>query len=934
MRTKWRWIAALPLVVTFLLADESRYAWAQAREAAGATIVAITFTCDAPIDERALRELLPMRVGQSLREGDLQQARTLLEQTEIFSSVEIEPRTSAAGITLIIHVHRKSVVNRIAFDGNHALSDDKLYRAIRLREGMVLGPDALDQATERIRRRYADEGFASAQVTARAEPLQPGDVDVTFDIDEGFPLRVGTITIDGAGPVPVEEVRSALKLEPGDPYTRAAERAAEAAVVRLFRDKRFYQVTVIGTWEPDPLGRGDLHFTIDSGPPFALEFQGNEHLSEEKFLGLVDLSKRSIVTDGTWRELARRARYTYQERGYYFARVDVDIEQPTGNAPKLVRFTIKEGEPYHVRRVDFEGNRTLSADLLRAQMATQPPSWIPWTHGVLLDDVLEEDLRRLWYFYRRYGFEAAEIVDARTAFDAEDGTVTVTVFIEEGPQTLVRVVDPVGVEPIASKLPTLQTRVGQPLDPDAVAADREALLTAFHQQGYGAAEVVTETDSTHDEAGVGASVRFVAHPGGQQRIGRIIVQNNVDTRWKVLLRELPFHEGDPLDPDALLQGQQNLYRLGLFRSVTVRPLEEDSDAPVQDVVVRVAEHPAGHLQGGLGYNTRDGFTMFGEIGYNNLQGLARRVNLRGEFSLDPTTWTPNDYIGNLSFQSPRIFDSLFTFRNNLIAQRSTRSVDQFSIERFALIPAIERPLAPNLLGRIEVTGEQARVFNVAPDVLAFNPQDAGNLRTVSVSALGVYDRRDDPFIPQRGYFESLTMRVAPQQFGSSIPFVLVQAQHAQYVPLGDHLTFLYSLRGGWSHGLQAGEQVPIRYRFFVGGRTTVRGFAENSIGPTGKQGDPTGGNVLVDANSELRFPLIFGLLGAVFLDGGTVYLQNCPSDTVDGCGIDFFNFRRGAGPGLRYMTPVGPLSLDYGFKLDRRTGESVGEVHFSIGAMF
>ena len=163
-------------------------------------------------------------------------------------------------------------------------------------------------------------------------------------------------------------------------------------------------------------------------------------------------------------------------------------------------------------------------------------------------------------------------------------------------------------------------------------------------------------------------------------------------------------------------------------------------------------------------------------------------------------------------------------------------------------------------------------------------------------------------------------------------------QHAQYVPLTDGLTFVGVARVGYAVPFNGGDIIPIRDRFFLGGGTTVRGFAENSIGPTGGPtvnqfggivspgGDPLGGDFALNLNTELEFPLLYGFGGVVFVDGGGVYLQD-QSISID-------NFRRSAGLGLRYMTPVGPISLDYGFKLDRRVGESVGEVHFSVGTIF
>jgi outer membrane protein insertion porin family len=614
---------------------------------------------------------------------------------------------------------------------------------------------------------------------------------------------------------------------------------------------------------------------------------------------------------------------------------------------------------------------------LRAVMVTHPPSWIPWRRGVLLDDVLDDDMKRLWYLYRRHGFEDAEIVDDRVHFDPERGRISLSIIIDEGRQTIVRRVECSGLAPVAVRLPKLTVEVGEPLDREKVDHDRRQLLSMLATAGYTEAKVQSHVDTEPSGTTEAATVSFEAIPGVQQRVGTIIVQNNFDTRASVITRELPFKEGDPLDPQALLKGQTNVYKLGIFRSVTVRPLraESESDAvqapppsggavipesavsevavgppPLllpesepeatpnqQDVAVEVTDKPAGSLQWGAGYNTRDGFRGFLEVSHDNLQGLARRLSLRGDFSLQPGDVTPDEYLGNLGFREPRLDGTGWTLRSNLIAQRSTRSVDQFSIERFAFIPALERMVLPGLQVGVETQTEQANIFDLNADVLAFNPRDQGQLRTVSVGPFAVYDARDDPFVPHRGVFESLRLSVAPKQFGSDIPLFKIFAEHAQYVPLTDDLTYVYVLRGGWAHAYVNHEIVPIRDRFFLGGRQTVRGFAENSIGPTGTADDPLGGDLVVNVNTELRFPLLYGFGGVVFVDGGGVYLEDttgAPGSCLGCDSVSMHDFRRAAGLGLRYITPVGPLSLDYGFKLDRRADESVGEVHFAVGTVF
>jgi len=246
--------------------------------------------------------------------------------------------------------------------------------------------------------------------------------------------------------VPADTLQEVLPVKAGDRYVRAQVQAAEKALVRELRARDFYEADVSSSWNLSGAeSAGTLRFTIDAGPAFVLTFTGNHHLSDRALLALMDLAGRPIITDGTWRELARRARHAYQEAGYYFATVDVRVE---ATVPKVVRFTINEGEPFHIATVQFEGNHGLSAAQLDAVMATHPPTWLPYRSGILVDDVLDDDLRRLWYLYRRHGFESAEIVDARRAFAPDRGTIALTVIIEEGPQTIVERIEDVGMETI------------------------------------------------------------------------------------------------------------------------------------------------------------------------------------------------------------------------------------------------------------------------------------------------------------------------------------------------------------------------------------------------------------------------------------------------------------------------------------------------------
>lgn len=126
---------------------------------------------------------------------------------------------------------------------------------------------------------------------------------------------------------------------------------------------------------------------------------------------------------------------------------------------------------------------------------------------------------------------------------------------------------------------------------------------------------------------------------------------------------------------------------------------------------------------------------------------------------------------------------------------------------------------------------------------------------------------------------------------------------------------------GWG-----GQEVPIFERFFLGGSNTLRGHRTRSVGPKDSKGKVIGGDTELLFSTELLVPIIPRLRIAFFFDAGNAY----------GFGTDFdpTDLRMGAGVGLRFFSPFGPLRLDLGYNLDRQAGEKDYQVHFTIGSPF
>ena len=916
---------------------------AAAQDGIGLPLSAVRFECDAWIDKAGLRALLPLTPGAPVTELQIAESRRILELAKVFRAIEVETRAEDGRAVVTFLLKRKRIVTDVSVRGYDALKWRDVYRLLRVRTGSFYDPEAVEAARQRLLTRYQQVGYPRADVTGVPDE-QPGEVDLNFTIEEGRPVIVAAAVVTGETGLPADELEGALKTLVGKPIRRDGPRQGERLLQARLRAAGYFDAQIDGEWIQTDDDNGVLWFTLEAGVRTDIEFIGNESRSDEQLLGLMDLQTRLIITDGTWRELARRIRRAYQEGGYYRVKVKVKIED---GDPRRVTYTIDQGRPYIVRRVRFVGNEQLDDDRLRAEMNTQPGRLLPFPRsGAFVRGVFDEDLRRLWFFYREQGFADAEIVDAPITVDDVDGWIDVTVVIDEGPRTIVEAVRPPDLSglPPARQEVKLRLTPEQPLLPAVLEADTEAIRRVLRSDGYADATVKPVITERPAGAAVLAVVDWQIERGQRRTIGQVVVQGNVETRNEVVLRELPFHSGDPLDPEALRRGQDQVYQLGAYRSVAVQPLEPI--APVQDVGVEVVPRPPGSVQWGVGYNTRDGITGFGEISYDNLGHSARRISLRGVGSVLPDDASQTQFLAILAYREPQFLGTPWQWTSELIGERSTRTIDQFSVLRGSLGNGFARDLTERLKGGAELQLERADTFNVKPT--SFLNEDEGVSYTTALSPFLVYDGRNDPFAPTGGVFESARLRYAPPGV-SSVQFGKLNVQHSQAFPLAKWLSFIYSARVGYGRAFSGAEVLPIRERYFLGGSTTVRGFSENSLGPIDCTEDPTtgkcttsniiGGDLAMVLSLEVRVPIIYQLSAAVFNDNGALFLTQCDHQCRQNRGVrnnafTFENVRHSAGPGLRYMTPVGPISLDYGFKLDRREGESIGEVHFSISGTF
>ncbi|OGP88653.1 MAG: hypothetical protein A2156_05360 [Deltaproteobacteria bacterium RBG_16_48_10] len=204
-------------------------------------------------------------------------------------------------------------------------------------------------------------------------------------------------------------------------------------------------------------------------------------------------------------------------------------------------------------------------------------------------------------------------------------------------------------------------------------------------------------------------------------------------------------------------------------------------------------------------------------------------------------------------------------------------------------------------------------------------EQEGDKITSALSLSFSMDTRNDFFNPSRGARHSMTIQNAGGLLGGDNYFVKVSGDTSWFFPLP--LNTVLNLRG--KAGIiepYAGRTAPIYEKFFVGGLQTVRGFEFGMAGPFDENEEPLGAEKMVVFNSEVIFPLArdIGLKGAVFFDIGKGF------DKIS----DIMPLKTGAGVGIRWFSPFGPIHIDIGFNLSPRKGEKGRVIDFTAGTIY
>jgi outer membrane protein insertion porin family len=851
-------------------------------------------------DVARLARYVEIEPGGPLDPEKVRHVVELLYATGEFADVVVETSPAPAGVDVVFRPIKAPLLHEVRVEGDRVLKAEAARRIVRLRPREPLWPARLESAARDLALELARRGYLEARVQAATAPSERG-ADAVFTVEAGPLVRVRSARVE-ATPAARERLRGRIRPRPGDAFQREKAQAAAERMRRQLVGEGYWRATVLLEEAYDPRAAlMALVFRADRGPRVELEVGGEVD-------GRVRGRVRDLLRDGALKsDAVEEARDLIEEEarraGHRLARVTYREEpraaEPRAAEPRaaglLVAYDVDAGPEARVAAVRLEGEETAGLERVVQTLAGEP----------LVDRMVAEDARALTRALEERGHPAAR-VDAEVPDGA--GTLPVVFRIQAGPRTRVasvRVESPQAL-PADSAPRELRLREGGPYRVSDLARDRDTVLAAYRNAGYLQAEVTPEVGFSEDREE--AEVVLRVSPGAPTTVEHVVIAGLETTEEQVVRRELTLKEGEPLGLDRVLESQRRLGALGLFDRVTITEVDPESLLR-RSVVVRAEEAPLTSVSYGVGYAEQDLLRGSVEVTRRNLFGMDRRLSA----------------FARASFRGFRL---LGTFREPYLlgrkqelfatAFREEEDRDAFDFVRQGVTLQTARALGRNWSLIVRETYEETRTFNTREDCLRFGREFCpGTLSGPSASV--VHDTRDDPLDPRRGHFFLTDALVSLRLLGgNTLAKGFVQA--STYQALTARTLVALTARVGLARTFgEAQLLVPKPDRFFAGGDYSLRGFGLDEV-------LPDGGNALLLGGVELRRHLAGAFWAAAFADVGNVY--PLVSDVALG------DLRYTAGLGLRYKSAVGPLRVDWGYKLDRRPDEKGYHLHFTIGHAF
>lgn len=719
---------------------------------------------------------------------------------------------------------------------------------------------------------------------------------------------VNSIEVRGLKRIEEGAVKSKISQITGEPVSN--EKTAED-IRNIFKMGYFDDVRI--GLEPFEGGVRLIYEVKEKATIIRIDFQGNSELKDTKLKEKLAVTVGSISDTTLIQDNADKIRKYYEEEGYWLATVVPVINKVRGSEVALT-YLIEEGQKVRIKNINIEGNKNLSEGKIKRAMKTS--KWRLYSFitsgGYYKKDVMASDLEAIKNLYYDNGYIKAAVAEPVMQLTEDKKGMDITIQVSEGEQYNIASIKLTGNKAFSEaelrKKPELLA--GAAFSKETLRKEITDMTDYYTEHGYALANIYPEV--LPDEASRQAGITFRVEEGDIYTMGRIEISGNTKTRDNVIRREVRFDEGDIFNSALLKRSYEKVSNLNFFETVDMVPKPNIEDKVV-DLDVKVKERTTGFISIGGGYSSTDQLVGMLDITQGNLFGRGQYIKFKAELGGRTSLY-------EISFREPWFMNKPFSFTADIYKTSVTYIDYKKKATGFGF--GFGKRFSDYLSGNISYNFEKALITDVISTASYLVKAQEGSRTTSSISPSIVRDTTDSRLDPSTGSRNSIYGTFAG--LGGTNAFIKGVADSVWFFPVRSSTI---SLRGrvGYATGI-FGKDLPLYERFYVGGINSVRGLGFGEGGPKDSSGNLIGGTKELIFNTEFIFPISkdLKLKGVTFFDAGNSY------DTTESMG----SLRYTAGVGARWISPMGPLRIEWGYNIQKRTGEQASRVEFTFGSFF
>lgn len=542
---------------------------------------------------------------------------------------------------------------------------------------------------------------------------------------------------------------------------------------------------------------------------------------------------------------------------------------------------------------------------------------------------LAREIEKLEDYYTRHGFLDAKITDS---LSQGEETISIILKVEEGKQYYLRDVTLSGNNVFSEQdyLEIIEFQAGSSFNTFKIRENLIEMLTLYQNSGY---PLINIKDSV--VVGDSVSLFIRVKEGPKLNIGKINIQEVNQIPKHIISRELIVNSGEVFNLANIEESKRRLYETRLFNSVDISlgRVHLDSSSIDIDVEVIAAKFRAFDMNMGVKQGipeeseksgTELSIGLSGSWYHNNLFEKSRRVRIQTKISsIYPSIFIPQRFNFDFFYVEPWLSKyripltinpffwyvdivntDLANFNNLAYGLRAVLTYRWFRTIKIQSLAEWSRSKSSGDPTQVEDLYQEARKIG-----LKFT-----------------WDRRDNYFYPHHGFKFVIEPEMVGYLLGGENKYIQMQSSFSSFWNLFGDVVFAHNMNMAVAFKQYPETIIPYASRFFLGGNSSIRGFEQRLLGPTGEDGKPLGGNLRLYTNFELRFPIYNILGGSLFLDMGNLW-----SDMEE---VAMSDLEMAIGAGITIDTPIGPARIDYGIPLGSQHANKPGQTHIAIAYAF